>query len=92
MISKFLNQLNGNSFNNTYNLNLTDWNNISAPGIYSGFAAKNSPSNSDEIWVDAIAFASNGNTNFMNVIAIHDMHISVRALGGGIWTDWKLVA
>lgn len=88
-----LNQLNSESFNNGYNLNLTDWNSISAPGIYSGNGsdAKNSPSYSEGIWINAIAFASNGNKNYITIIAFYGLHISVKTKAKETWSGWELL-
>lgn len=88
-----LNQLNSESFNNGYNLNLTDWNSISAPGIYSGNGsdAKNSPSYSEGIWINAIAFASNGNKNYITIIAFYGLHISVKTKANETWSGWELL-
>lgn len=88
-----LNQLNSESFNNGYNLNLTDWNSISAPGIYSGNGsyAKNSPSYSEGIWINAIAFASNGNKNYITIIAFYGLHISVRTKAMETWSRWEFL-
>lgn len=88
-----LNKLNSESFNNGYNLNLTDWNSISAPGIYSGNGsdAKNSPSYSEGIWINAIAFASNGNKNYITIIAFYGLHISVKTKAKETWSGWELL-
>lgn len=88
-----LNALNSESFNNGYNLNLTDWNSISAPGIYSGNGsdAKNSPSYSEGIWINAIAFASNGNKNYITIIAFYGLHISVKTKAKETWSGWELL-
>lgn len=88
-----LNKLNSESFNNGYNLNLTDWNSISAPGIYSGNGsdAKNSPSYSEGIWINAIAFASNGNKNYITIIAFYELHISVKTKAKETWSGWELL-
>lgn len=88
-----INALNSESFNNGYNLNLTDWNSISAPGIYSGNGsdAKNSPSYSEGIWINAIAFASNGNKNYITIIAFYGLHISVKTKAKETWSGWELL-
>lgn len=88
-----INALNSESFNNRYNLNLTDWNSISAPGIYSGNGsyAKNSPSYSEGIWINAIAFASNGNKNYITIIAFYGLHISVKTKAKETWSGWELL-
>lgn len=92
-IIQALNTLNSESFNNGYNLNLTDWNSISAPGIYSGNGsdAKNSPSYSEGIWINAIAFASNGNKNYITIIAFYGLHISVKTKAKETWSGWELL-
>ena len=92
-IIQALNTLNSESFNNRYNLNLTDWNSISAPGIYSGNGsdAKNSPSYSKGIWINAIAFASNGNKNYITIIAFYGLHISVKTKAKETWSGWELL-
>lgn len=91
--SCFSNKLYSESFNNWYNLNLTDWNSISAPGIYSGNGsdAKNSPSYSEGIWINAIAFASNGNKNYITIIAFYGLHISVKTKAKETWSGWELL-
>ena len=88
-----INALNSESFNNGYNLNLTDWNSISAPGIYSGNGsdAKNSPSYSEGMWINAIAFASNGNKNYITIIAFYGLHISVKTKAKETWSGWELL-
>lgn len=92
-ISKAEIKENSESFNNGYNLNLTDWNSISAPGIYSGNGsdAKNSPSYSEGIWINAIAFASNGNKNYITIIAFYGLHISVKTKAKETWSGWELL-
>lgn len=68
--------------------NLTDWNNINASGWYSGNSemAKNAPSRNG--WVNAIALASNGNTEYMVVFAFAETGLYIRQSSNGIWGDW----
>ena len=84
---KFLKQ-NSKGFLGLIDASLTDWNNINASGLYSGNSemAKNAPSRNG--WVNAIALASNGNTEYMVVFAFAETGLYIRQSSNGIWGDW----
>lgn len=84
---KFLKQ-NSKGFLGLIDASLTDWNNINASGWYSGNSemAKNAPSRNG--WVNAIALASNGNTEYMVVFAFAETGLYIRQSSNGIWGDW----
>lgn len=69
-------------------MDVTDWNDIAVPGIYSGNGelAKNSPVKSG--WLNAIALASNGNNQYMNIIAYIETGVYIRQSADGIWGEW----
>lgn len=83
-----LNELNSKGFLGLIDASLTDWNNINASGWYSGNSemAKNAPSRNG--WVNAIALASNGNTEYMVVFAFAETGLYIRQSSNGIWGDW----
>lgn len=80
--------LNSKGFLGLIDASLTDWNNINASGWYSGNSemAKNAPSRNG--WVNAIALASNGNTEYMVVFAFAETGLYIRQSSNGIWGDW----
>ena len=83
-----INELNSKGFLGLIDASLTDWNNINASGWYSGNSemAKNAPSRNG--WVNAIALASNGNTEYMVVFAFAETGLYIRQSSNGIWGDW----
>lgn len=83
-----LNELNSKGFLGLIDASLTDWNNINVSGWYSGNSemAKNAPSRNG--WVNAIALASNGNTEYMVVFAFAETGLYIRQSSNGIWGDW----
>lgn len=80
--------LNSKGFLGLIDASLTDWNNINASGWYSGNSemAKNAPSRNG--WVNTIALASNGNTEYMVVFAFAETGLYIRQSSNGIWGDW----
>lgn len=69
--------------------NVTNWNDIAVPGIYSGNGeiAKNAPNKLG--WLNAIALASNGNNKYMNIIAWIETDLYTRGSNGGVWGEWS---
>lgn len=71
---------------------ISDWDSIDTIGIYSGNSengTKNAPV--DREWVTGIALRANGNSYFMNIIAIGQTngHIYTRTMSNNVWGDWK---
>lgn len=71
---------------------ISDWDSIDTIGIYSGNSengTKNAPV--DHEWVTGIALRANGNSYFMNIIAIvqNNGHIYTRTMSNNVWGDWK---
>lgn len=87
-VTDALSVLNSKGFLGLIDASLTDWNNINASGWYSGNSemAKNAPSRNG--WVNAIALASNGNTEYMVVFAFAETGLYIRQSSNGIWGDW----
>ena len=87
-VTDALRTLNSKGFLGLIDVSLTDWNNINASGWYSGNSemAKNAPSRNG--WVNAIALASNGNTEYMVVFAFAETGLYIRQSSNGIWGDW----
>lgn len=87
-VTDALRTLNSKGFLGLIDASLTDWNNINASGWYSGNSemAKNAPSRNG--WVNAIALASNGNTEYMVVFAFAETGLYIRQSSNGIWGDW----
>ena len=70
---------------------ISDWDSIDTIGIYSGNSengTKNAPV--DHEWVTGIALRANGNSYFMNIIAMGQTngHIYTRTMFNNIWGDW----
>lgn len=61
-----INELNSNSLR-IVNTNVLDWNAIVEIGIYSGNNAQNMPINHNDVWINAIVLAANGNQIFKSV-------------------------
>lgn len=82
-------RLNSNALR-TIDKDVSDWNSVTQPGIYSGNGnAKNSPIPGDTVWIDAIVLSSNQNINFLNILAVSSTGVLLcRREYNGIWTDW----
>lgn len=87
-----LNQLNSNALRAISN-DVNDWNNISQQGIYSGNGnAVNSPISGATVWIDAIVMASNGNTSFLNLLAVSTTGVLLcRRMSKGAWENWNII-
>ena len=71
-------------------MGVTDWNEISKPGIYSGncSTAKNSPEGL-RTWMNAIAIATNGGEQYLQVIAFGiNGDAFIRYMAIGKWNSW----
>lgn len=71
---------------------ISDWDSIDTIGIYSGNSengTKNAPV--DHEWVTGIALRANGNSYFMNIIAIGQTNgqIYTRTMINNAWKDWE---
>ncbi len=71
---------------------ISDWDSIDTIGIYSGNSengTKNAPV--DHEWVTGIALRANGNSYFMNIIAIGQTsgQIYTRTMINNAWKDWE---
>lgn len=66
-----------------------DWNDIEVPGIYSGNGevAKNAPNKLG--WLNAIALASNANSQYMTIIAWIETDLYNRESNRGVWNEWS---
>lgn len=71
------------------NYNVMDWNDIEVPGIYSGNGevAKNAPNKLG--WLNAIALASNANSQYMTIIAWIETDLYTRESNRGVWNEWS---
>lgn len=70
------------------NTNVLDWNAIVEIGIYSGNNAQNTPINHNDVWINAIVLASNGNPKFLNLFAFSASKMFFRQMDNTIWTEW----
>ena len=73
-------------------IGISDWDSIDTIGIYSGNSengTKNAPV--DHEWVTGIALRANGNSYFMNIIAIGQTsgQIYTRTMINNAWEDWE---
>ena len=85
-----LNELNSKPSLRTINNNISDWDSVTKVGVYSGLGtAKNSPINSSGVWVDAIVLATNGNSDFLNLIAFSTRgELFCRRMDNKVWNNW----
>lgn len=69
-------------------ININDWNNVSAQGWYSGYNSKNAPTSG---WVCAINIPYNGDKDYSCLIATNGMSLYTRCRDGGTktWTAWR---
>lgn len=82
-----INELNSNSLR-IVNTNVLDWNAIVEIGIYSGNDAQNAPINHNDMWINAIVLASNGNPNFLSLFAFSASKMFLRQMDNTIWNEW----
>ena len=85
-----INELNSKPSLRTINNNISDWDSVTKVGVYSGLGtAKNSPRNSSGVWVDAIVLATNGNSDFLNLIAFSTRgELFCRRMDNKVWNNW----
>lgn len=85
-----INELNSKPSLRTINNNISDWDSVTKVGVYSGLGtAKNSPINSSGVWVDAIVLATNGNSDFLNLIAFSTRgELFCRRMDNKVWNNW----
>lgn len=69
-------------------ININDWNNVSAQGWYSGYNSQNAPTSG---WVCAINIPYNGDKDYSCLIATNGMSLYTRCRDGGTktWTAWR---
>ena len=86
-----LNQLNSESLLNI-DISVKNWDDVLSAGIYSGMNAKNSPENTSDTWINAICLYSNGNKNFLCLLALANPgKIFYRYSFGGEWHEWVII-
>ena len=69
-------------------ININDWNNVSAQGWYSGYNSQNAPTSG---WVCAINIPYNGDKDYSCLIATNGMSLYTRCRDGSTktWTAWR---
>lgn len=82
-----INELNSNSLR-IVNTNVLDWNAIVEIGIYSGNNAQNMPINHNDVWINAIVLAANGNPKFLSLFAFSAKGMFIRQMDNTIWNEW----
>ena len=86
-----LNQLNSESLLNI-DISVKNWDDVLSAGIYSGINAKNSPENTSDTWINAICLCSNGNKNFLCLLALANPgKIFYRYSFGSEWHEWVII-
>ena len=70
------------------NTNVLDWNAIVEIGIYSGNNAQNMPINHNDVWINAIVLAANGNQKFLSLFAFSAKGMFIRQMDNTRWTEW----
>lgn len=70
------------------NTNVLDWNAIVEIGIYSGNNAQNMPINHNDVWINAIVLAANGNPKFLSLFAFSAKGMFIRQMDNTRWTEW----
>lgn len=80
-------RLNSNSLR-IVNTNVLDWNAIVEIGIYSGNNAQNMPINHNDVWINAIVLAANGNPKFLSLFAFSAKGMFIRQMDNTIWNEW----
>lgn len=82
-----INELNSKSLR-IVNTNVLDWNAIVEIGIYSGNNAQNMPINHNDVWINAIVLAANGNQKFLSLFAFSAKGMFIRQMDNTRWTEW----
>lgn len=82
-----INELNSNSLR-IVNTNVLDWNAIVEIGIYSGNNAQNMPINHNDVWINAIVLAANGNPKFLSLFAFSAKGMFIRQMDNTRWNEW----
>lgn len=82
-----INELNSKSLR-IVNTNVLDWNAIVEIGIYSGNNAQNMPINHNDVWINAIVLAANGNPKFLSLFAFSAKGMFIRQMDNTRWTEW----
>lgn len=86
-----INTLNSESILNI-NMDVKNWDDVLSAGIYSGINAKNSPENTSDTWINAICLCSNGNENFLCLLALANPgKIFYRYSFGSEWYEWVII-
>lgn len=86
-----INALNSESLLNI-DISVKNWDDVLSAGIYSGINAKNSPENTSDTWINAICLCSNGNENFLCLLALANPgKIFYRYSFGSEWHEWVII-
>ena len=86
-----INALNSESLLNI-DISVKNWDDVLSAGIYSGINAKNSPENTSDTWINAICLCSNGNKNFLCLLALANPgKIFYRYSFGSEWHEWVII-
>ena len=73
-------------------ISVKNWDDVLSAGIYSGINAKNSPENTSDTWINAICLCSNGNKNFLCLLALANPgKIFYRYSFGSEWHEWVII-